>query len=160
MKLSQRLSENHVFLADNYTDTDKFYSDFSVFLKEKGFIQNSEKIKRLFIKRENIQTTAIGKKVATPHIFSDEFSDFLICVAFIRNGMEYKAPDKEKVTLVFLIMSDDRDVALHLKYLAHIAKLIQKTDIAAQFETQVSAVEIIAKISEQEKIMALDSNKA
>jgi mannitol/fructose-specific phosphotransferase system IIA component (Ntr-type) len=85
----------------------------------------------LFIKRESVQTTAIGKGAATPHIFSTEFSQFTFSIALIKNGMDFKAPDKKKVYLIFLIMSDDRDVGLHLKALAHIARLVSKTDIVS-----------------------------
>jgi mannitol/fructose-specific phosphotransferase system IIA component (Ntr-type) len=100
-----------------------------MFLKEKSIIKDYKKVRRLFVKRENIQSTAIGKGVATPHIFSEEFPDFIISMALIKKGMPYKAPDKKDVFLIFLIMSNDKYVSFHLKSLANIARLVSNTNI-------------------------------
>lgn len=150
MKLGEYLKIENIFIGENYPDTDAFYADFSSFIKDKGIIKNNEKVKRLFIKRENVHSTAIGKGIAAPHIFSDEFSDFFITVALIREGMEYKSPDEQKVFLVFLIMSDERDIGLHLKTLAHIARLTKSTDISKLINTQTNAEELIKLIIDQE----------
>jgi len=153
MKLEEYLKEENLFISDSYEDTDTFYAAFSLFLKEKGLVIDNEKVKRLFIKRENIQSTAIGKGIAAPHIFCDEFSEFIITAALIKNGMEYKAPDDNKVFLVFLIMSDDRDVGLHLKTLAHIARLVKSTDISQSLDKVVGAKQLIDIIAEKEDLI-------
>ena len=66
------------------------------FLKEKGMIEDIKKVKRLFIKRESVQSTGIGRGVATPHIFSDEFADFFLAMAVIRKGLDFKSPDGQE----------------------------------------------------------------
>ncbi len=153
MKLAKYLKVENVFIGDSFENTDAFYAEFSLFLKKKGIVVDNDKVKRLFIKRENIQSTAIGKGLAAPHIFSDEFSDFTICAALIKNGMEYKAPDDEKVFLVFLIMSDDRDVGLHLKVLAHIARLAKSTDITDSVKLDLNAEQLIGHILDNENLI-------
>lgn len=129
MNLADILEKENIFIADNLEDTDRFYSVYSEFLVQRGIIKNKKEVKRLFIKRENLQSTAIGKGAAAPHIFSLEFSQFLFSIAFIKKGMDFKAPDQGNVYLVFLIMSDERDVGLHLKTLAHIGRLVKCTDV-------------------------------
>jgi len=129
MNLADILNKENIFIEDAFENTDDFYSAYSDFLKQRGIIKNKKEIKRLFVKRENLQSTAIGKGAAAPHIFSPEFSQFLFSIAFIKNGVDFKAPDQGSVYLVFLIMSDERDVGLHLKTLAHIARLIKCTDV-------------------------------
>lgn len=153
MNLQTILKEDNIFIADSYEDTDTFYSDFAVFLKDRGIIKDNDKVKRLFIKRENVQSTAIGKGAAAPHIFSDEFASFTFCLALIRNGMDFKAPDEGDVFLVFLIMSDDRDVGLHLKTLAHIARLVNSTNIVKAIAGAKNAAAIIDIIGEKEKLV-------
>ena len=151
MKLAKYLKAENIYIADTCKDTGSFYGEFSQFLKERGFINDVKKVKRLFVKRESIQSTGIGKGVATPHIFSSEFSDFLLAAALIRHGLDFKAPDGRDVQLVFLIMSDDRDIGLHLKTLAHIARLTAGTDIIDGLKTAPSAVAIYDLLMEKEK---------
>lgn len=151
MKLAKYLKKENIYLTDTSKDTGSFYGEFSLFLKERGLIDDVKKVKRLFVKRESIQSTGIGKGVATPHIFSGEFSDFLLAVALIRNGLDFKAPDNRDVQLVFLIMSDDRDIGLHLKTLAHIARLTACTDIIEGLKNTSSCAEIYDLLMEKEK---------
>jgi len=129
MNLAKILKKEDIFITKFCVDTDDFYSEYAKFLKDRGIINDWKTIKRLFVKRENIQSTGINRGAAAPHIFSDEFSDFLFSVALIQEGLDFKAPDEAAVFLVFLIMSDERDVGLHLKSLAHIARLVKSTDV-------------------------------
>jgi mannitol/fructose-specific phosphotransferase system IIA component (Ntr-type) len=151
MKLAKYLKTENIYITDSCKDTGSFYGEFSLFLKERGLIDDVKKVKRLFIKRESIQSTGISRGVATPHIFSDEFSEFLLAAALIRNGLDFQAPDGRDVQLVFLIMSDDRDIGLHLKTLAHIARLTAGTDITGGMNNAGSAAEIYALLMEKEK---------
>ncbi len=151
MKLEKYLKGENVFIRDSFENTDSFYSEFAMFLKEKGHIVDNEKVKRLFFKRENVQSTAIGRGIAAPHIFCNEFSEFMITIALIKNGMDYKAPDNKKVHLVFLIMSDDRDVGLHLKTLAHIARLEKGTALVDSIKDLNSEKEIVDTLINLEK---------
>lgn len=151
MNLVKKLKEEHIFIADTFDDTDSFYAAYSLFLKEKGIIDDHDQVKRLFIKREGVQSTAIGKGAAAPHIFSHEFSQFIFSVALIKEGLDFKAPDQGNVFFVFLIMSDDRDVGLHLKSLAHIARLVRTTDVIEEVKQAKDADEIyqILKTNEE-----------
>ena len=151
MKLAKYLKMENIYITDASKDTSAFYGEFSQFLKERGLIDDVKKVKRLFVKRESVQSTGIGKGVATPHIFSDEFSDFLLAAAMIRRGLDFKAPDNRDVQLVFLIMSDDRDIGLHLKTLAHIARLTAGTDVCGGLKNARNAAEIYESLMEKEK---------
>ncbi|HDP94779.1 MAG TPA: PTS sugar transporter subunit IIA [Candidatus Aminicenantes bacterium] len=153
MNLNDYLDAMDVFDCEEYANTDQFYAAFARFLKERNHISQPEKIKRLFIRREKVQSTAIGKGAAAPHIFSDEFSRFFICVARIRKGMDFQAPDGKPVFLVFLIMSDDRDVGLHLKSLAHIARMVDNTDIVEATRTVANAKEIYRVLIQKDELI-------
>jgi mannitol/fructose-specific phosphotransferase system IIA component (Ntr-type) len=153
MNLADILEKENIFIADNFEDTDLFYSAYSEFLVQRGIIKNKKEVKRLFIKRENLQSTAIGKGAAAPHIFSPEFSQFLFSIALIKKGMDFKAPDQGNVYLVFLIMSDERDVGLHLKTLAHIGRLVKCTEVVDSMKELLNpdADEIYNILLEKEK---------
>lgn len=153
MDFTKHLKKETIFFADFYKNTGNFYSDYSNFLKKKGIINDSETIKRLFVKRENVQSTGIGKGAAAPHIFSDEFSEFIFSLALIKRGMDFKAPDEKNVFLVFLIMSDERYIGLHLKSLAHIARLVNCTDIVERAKKAENANDLFNLILEKEKLI-------
>jgi PTS system nitrogen regulatory IIA component len=153
MNLAEILNKEDIFIADTFENTSRFYSAYSDFLVQRGIINDKKEVKRLFIKRENLHSTAIGKGAAAPHIFSPEFSQFLFSIAFIKNGLDFKAPDEGNVYLVFLIMSDERDVGMHLKALAHIGRLVKCTDVVESMKKSQNpdADEIYNILVEKEK---------
>ena len=153
MNLGEILKEKNIFIADKYPDTDSFYNDFSKFLKKNANIKNSEKVKLLFIKRESVQSTAIGKGAAAPHIFSDEFSEFVFFLALIKEGMDFKSSDNKQVYLIFLIMSDEREVGLHLKSLAHIARLVSSTDIVEAMKSAQNSQDVINIYKQKDQLI-------
>ncbi len=150
MDLYKKIAPENIVFYDTMPSTDVLYSSFSGFLKQRKLIQTEDKIKRLFIKRENVQSTAIGRGTAIPHIFSEEFENFTIGLAIIRNGMEYNAPDNEPVYAVFLIMSDERSVGLHLKTLAYIAKLTQNSDYIDRIRASTNPEDALNRLKEAE----------
>ncbi|MCU0275846.1 MAG: PTS sugar transporter subunit IIA [Acidobacteria bacterium] len=150
MKLATYLKKENIYICDACKDTGHLYGDFAQFLKKKGIIADARKVKRLFVKRESVQSTGIGRGVATPHIFSDEFSEFFLAMALVRQGIDFKAPDGQDVHLVFLIMSDDRDIGLHLKTLAHLARLTASCDLVASLKEAGDEAQAFAIILEKE----------
>ncbi len=153
MNLAEMLKKENIFIADSYPDTDSFYADYAAFLQERGIIKDKENVKRLFIKRETVHSTAIGKGVAAPHIFSPDFSEFLFSIALIKEGIDFKAPDHQLVNLIFLIMSDEREVGRHLKTLAHIARLVSSTKIVEQMSNASGPNDILEAVRENETLM-------
>ena len=151
MKLANYLKKENIYICEASKDTSHFYGDFSQFLQERGIIHDVKKVKRLFIKRESVQSTGIGRGVATPHIFSDEFSEFFLAMALVRKGLDFKAPDGKDVYVVFLIMSDDRDIGLHLKTLAHLARLTGSGDLVAALAGSRDQAEAYERVLEKEK---------
>lgn len=154
MKLSTYLKKETIFITDFHENTDDFYSTYTSFLKEKGIIDDREAVKRLFIKRENVQSTGIKKGAAAPHIFFGEFLEFIFSLALVKNGMDFKAPDEKDVFLVFILMSSERDVSLHLKSLAFIARLVSNTDIVEAVKSAQTADDIYNVFLEKEKSIA------
>lgn len=153
MNLAKKINAQDVVIYDTLSSTDQLYSEYAGHLKQRSLIQTEDKVKRLFIRRENVQSTAIGRGVAIPHIFSEEFQQFTIGLAVIKAGLDYQAPDNEPVNAVFLIMSDERAVGQHLKTLAYIAKLAQDTDFSERMSQVESAEEALACLKEAEQAL-------
>ena len=67
--------------------------------------------------------------------------------------MDFKSSDGNDIFLVFLIMSDERDVGLHLKSLAHIARLVNCTEIVEESRKAKDPQELFKIIQDQEKLI-------
>jgi nitrogen PTS system EIIA component len=146
MKLASHLRRDLFMLLDREIDTTHLYGEFCHLLKTAHVVEDAKKIKRLFVKRESLHSTAIGAHVATPHIYAPDFTSFMIGVVRNRGGIDFKGSDQKHVQLVFLIMSDDRDVGLHLKTLARISRLTTSTDLvesALKVETEEELYNLI-----------------
>jgi len=155
MKIADYLKKENVFttLDTKYESTTAFYSDFSLFLQERKIIPDPMRIKRLFIKRESLQSTGIGRGAAAPHVYADDFSEFLLALSFVRKGIDFKSPDNQPVYLIFLLMSTEAEVSLHLKMLSRVAKLVGGTDIVSAVRNARSTEEICELIAEREKLI-------
>ncbi|MDQ1354523.1 MAG: fructose system or component [Acidobacteriota bacterium] len=158
MELSKYLKKETIFITDFHENTDGFYANYTSLLKEKGIIDDRETIKRLFIKRENVQSTGIKKGAAAPHIFFGEFPEFIFSLALVKKGMDFKAPDEKDVFLVFILMSSERDVSLHLKALALIARLVNDTNIVEAAKNAQSADDLHNIFLEKEKLIAASNH--
>lgn len=158
MELSKYLKKETILITDFHENTDDFYATYTTFLKEKGMIDDREAIKRLFIKRENVQSTGIKKGAAAPHIFFVEFPEFIFSLALVKKGMDFKAPDEKNVFLVFILMSSERDVSLHLKALALIARLVNDTDIVETAKNAQTADDLFNIFLEKEKLIVVPNH--
>ena len=74
-------------------------------------------------------------------------------MALIKKGMDFKASDDKQVYLVFLIMSDEREVGLHLKSLAHIARLVSSTDIVEAMKEANNSQDIINIFKQKDRLI-------
>jgi len=59
--------------------------------------------------------------VAIPHAKVRYVSDFCGAVGISNGGVDFGAPDKEAVTVVFLFLSPEHAISGHLQLMAHIA---------------------------------------
>jgi|GEM_PF-598761 len=125
MRISDHLKIENIFLYRSFQDKSEFYEKVVEEFTKKRIIELKDIIfiRRLFVKRENLQSTAIGNGVATPHIYSDKFKKFDVLISYIKEGMEFEAPDRQPIYLVFKIVSNERHVDKHLKTLQQIARI-------------------------------------
>lgn len=153
IKFTDLLKKENLFISRDADNTDSFYDEVVEFLFSLNLIENKDNIKRLFVKRESIQSTAIGSSVASPHIFSEEFKEFTISVAYSPKGIDFMAADNSKVHMVFIIVSDNRDVSLHLKTLSQIANMTLKTNLMKDLDSIRTTDDLYKRIIESENTL-------
>ena len=98
------------------------------------------------IKREEMLSTALGKKVAIPHPREPKPSIFQqpnIILARSKKGVDFSSPDGKKTHLFLMICAPN--MLIHLKLLAKISRVLQKDNV----------IDSIIKASSRDEIMRL-----
>ena len=104
--------------------------------------------------REKLASTAIGKGIALPHCRISSIDTTKVACGFLKNPIDWNAPDKEPVDLIFLIITPDRFPEQHLQAIKSISlalripefkknlKYALETDQAQTYIKNISAQEI------------------
>ncbi|RKY42503.1 MAG: hypothetical protein DRP85_02495 [Candidatus Makaraimicrobium thalassicum] len=117
-----------------------------------GIVSDKKKLFDQLKERENMLSTAVGKGIAIPHPRDpgpDLFTRPNIVIARSSKGINFSAPDREKVHLFFMTCAPS--VFVHLRLLAKIAKVLQTGDIIDKFMNASDNDEIIRILLELER---------
>jgi mannitol/fructose-specific phosphotransferase system IIA component (Ntr-type) len=77
--------------------------------------------------RENAASTALGNGIACPHARKVGEGDLLCAVGWSPQGIDYGAPDGQKVQLVIMYFIPDSQRNSYLKEISGLAKAVEKT---------------------------------
>ena len=99
--------------------------------------------------REAVLSTAVGNGIALPHarspIFEDEEQQ-RICVVYLKNPIDMKAPDGEKVFVLFVLLSHNNQA--HLAILSSLAALFNNPKFKKALEVHADEEKLAAIIRE------------
>ncbi len=120
----------------NITGND-VYSVFENALAQLTYIKSSKKGKVLdeLINREEMASTGIGNGIAIPHTRSRldlGLKQPFIPVFFTENSIQYNAPDKQPVNVLFMIFSNS--VKEHLKILSGLSYILRQSEVVKNLE--------------------------
>jgi PTS system nitrogen regulatory IIA component len=79
------------------------------------------------LQRERLSSTALGRGVAVPHVHVAGLDRIVCLFARLATPVDFEAPDKLPVDLVFLLLSPQHASGDHLKALARISRLVRET---------------------------------
>lgn len=79
--------------------------------------------------REVQFNTGLGNGVAIPHIRTNADGELLCAVGWSPQGIEYNAPDGNKVYLMIMYYIPDSEKNLYLKEISGLAKVIKKIEV-------------------------------
>ena len=87
---------------------------------------SSEDVYNALCAREEVLSTAVGNGIALPHarspIMKNE-SEQRICVVYLKNPIDMKAPDEREVFVMFILLAHNSQI--HLKVLSSLASLFR-----------------------------------
>ena len=109
----------------------------------------SDQVYNALCAREKILSTAVGNGIALPHartpIMKDE-SDQKICIVYLKEPLDMKAPDEKKVTVMFILLTQNSQT--HLRVLSTLVGLFRKNSFRKLLEEKAGEAQLINAIRE------------
>ncbi|MCQ2787325.1 MAG: fructose PTS transporter subunit IIA [Bacilli bacterium] len=124
MKITDLLSPKTIVLNATAKDKNEIIKKAVATIKNSGAIKNITTYSKLVYAREEKSTTGVGDGIAIPHAKSKVVSKPALAALVIRDGVDYKSLDGEKVNLLFLIAAPDSKDNVHLDVLARLSNLL------------------------------------
>ena len=124
-------------------------------LIQKGKIDKVDKkdIVKAIIRREDMGSTAIGNHIALPHARTDSVKDVIISLAISKEGLDFDSLDQEPVNVIALLVSNQKEAGLHLKMLAHLARILRDKYLIQRLKEAKSQQEVIKLINKQQQAL-------
>ena len=108
----------------------------------------SESIVAAIMKREELGSTGIGNGVAVPHTKHPSVDRMVGSVGISRGGLDFQSIDREKVDIIFLLVSPPDRPGDHLRALENISRHL-RVDTFCRFLRQAKSTEAIIEVLEE-----------
>ena len=111
----------------------------------------SETVYKALCVREAVLSTAVGNGIALPHARAPimrDASEQRICVVYLKNPIDMKAPDEREVFVMFILLAHNSQI--HLKVLSSLAGLFRDAKFKKALELRSDEAVLSKIIKEQE----------
>ena len=149
MDLSTLLRPDLVFPGLEGRDGKDVLQTLAQKIAEAGGVRSSEELLEKLLEREGVGSTAIGGGVAIPHCKLAGLENIVLAVGVVPGGVDLEAPDKEAVTVLFLVISPEDSPAEHLKCLAALSKWIRQDGNVDRLRASESRQEVCRCLEEE-----------
>ena len=99
--------------------------------------------------REAVLSTAVGNGIALPHARAPimrDASEQRICVVYLKNPIDMKAPDEREVFVMFVLLAHNSQI--HLKVLSSLAALFRNSQFKTALELRSDEATLSSIIKE------------
>jgi APA family basic amino acid/polyamine antiporter len=88
-----------------------------------------EMVTKALLEREQMQSTSLGMGLAVPHANMPMEGKVRVVVVTLEKPINYKAPDKQKVDIIFAVITSPKERQIHLNILSEISRLALNTSM-------------------------------
>lgn len=155
--LGDIVSPRRVFTDLEPAPKDELLAEMARRLALLGVVQDHQALTERLIRRERLMTTAVKHGFAFPHVFSPQVVELSLTIGIIREGTDYQSLDGKPVEFVFLLLGPQERQDLHLRLLARLSHIARESGMLAQLRQAESAEQIVALISESDRLLAAAS---
>ncbi len=96
--------------------------------------------------REKLSTTGVGESIAIPHASLEGFSETVILIGVLPNGVDFASVDSQPVKVVFMIIGSQTVPRLHIQILARIVRLCRNKDLIRKVQEASTPQEALEAI--------------
>ncbi len=115
--------------------------------------KDKKNILKAIMQRESMGSTAIGGYIALPHARLSCIKDIIICVGISKEGVNFDSLDEEPVHIIVLLLSNQKNAGLHLKTLAHLAKILRDRSFVQKLKNIQTKEEAIDLVNRQHNLL-------
>lgn len=151
MKLREMLQKNRIEIGAELCSKDEVLKRLSSLQSDNDNPQNTALLTHEIEAREKLGSSAVSGRVAIPCVRHSGAEDTRISVVTLKSDVDFGAPDKRGVRLVFLIAGRDKsDEEIEVK--SRLMHLLMDSEFTARLCSAKSADEFLEVFEEREKI--------
>ena len=95
---------------------------------------------RALWRREQVGSTGLGYGIATPHARITGISEPIVLFVRMKSAIEFHAPDRKPVSLLFVILVPEQANDEHLKILATVSEMFSNKTFRDRLEATIEPV--------------------
>ena len=160
MKISELLSRESIELNASASDKKDAINKIVDLMAKSGKIADIDTYRKGVFAREEESTTAVGEGVAIPHCKSDAVKAPGLAAMIVPNGVDFDAPDGDKVNVMFLIAAPNTKDNVHVDVLSKLSVLLLDEGFTASLKAAKSVDEFIAAIDKAESAKDAQEQKS
>ena len=112
-----------------------------------GIAPDARTVADRLLARERLGSTALGHGVAIPHGRCAEITEAVAAFLKLRSGVDFDAPDGEKVDIVVGLLVPEDCTDGHLQLLAQLAALFSQEEVRKELRSPISPAQVIEILS-------------
>lgn len=131
MNIRELLNESLIEVGAELSSKEEALEELILLQKQSGSIRNIRALRREIIAREKAGNTAVSFRIAIPDIAHSGSRRTTVSAITLKDGIEYGAPDKRPVKLIFMIAGKSGSDE-HKKVKAELQRLLSDPVFTAQ----------------------------
>jgi mannitol/fructose-specific phosphotransferase system IIA component (Ntr-type) len=150
MRIGEIIEQDHIVIIDKKYKKNELIKILLRKLCDLDNLDNFNEIYVQLLEREKLGSTAIGNGVALPHVRISVINKPHILICVVTKGIDFEASDKRAVRIIFLLLTPDKDITLHLNLLAHISHIVKDTEFVKRVSSSSDNLAIYNILLEEE----------
>jgi PTS system fructose-specific IIA component/PTS system nitrogen regulatory IIA component len=149
-RISELLTPDLINLNLTSKNKEGVLAEVAEMVHKAGKVSDKDTFLGALMKRENLESTGIGKGLAIPHARTDTVDGVVMAFARSKEGIDFQSLDQKPAYLVFLIASPEREKSAYIKALARISRLMRKDTFRQQLMKANTPQEVVQLIARNE----------
>ncbi|HEY1438976.1 MAG TPA: PTS sugar transporter subunit IIA [Casimicrobiaceae bacterium] len=145
--ISRILSSDDVVVGLDVSNKLRALEEAAVILERRHKVSHAPVLRALW-RREQVGSTGLGHGIAVPHARITGISEPIVLFVRTKSAIEFHAPDREPVSLLFVILVPEHANDEHLKILATVSEMFSNKTFRDRLEATMEPAAIQHLFSE------------